>query len=347
MDTVHPLRALAISTSCVLAVLAGCSDDAAESGDADTNAASQTDTMTGTSAASLGSSDTHAQTSDANTQTSAGVTSSDEGDANAQTSAEVTGNDEDDSETTSRASSTDADEGSDLTSGGEASSSSGLPEGPPDVTCDRYDELVPGETYGDYTLFALRLDMDLQPGTYTVRVHNGTHGIAYIFADDAWIAEETYDPRTALELGTTQTIAFPELFELDLGFVSQADLSTLDDSIFDGCHTIVAEASRGIEAGETYGQILLEMLDVDPDAESGIYTFYTESGDAGVVELRRDGTAIDSLEYDWQTMIGNDNLFTFTFPGVMALTVTRAMGGSNLFAMADSLFDGRHEVVVP
>jgi hypothetical protein len=106
-------------------------------------------------------------------------------------------------------------------------------------------------------------------------------------------------------------------------------------------------AATTIRATEIYGAILVDAVVVDPAAPSGTYTFFAESGNAGQVELRRDGSAVATLDYDWRVTIGGGESFTFEFPALMSLTVTRSMGTSNLFPVAASLFDGRHEVVAP
>ncbi len=221
------------------------------------------------------------------------------------------------------------------------------PDGPPDVTCDRTSELVPGMNYGDYSLFALRVDAELDNGSYSVRVNDGTTGIAYVFVDDVFLDEFEYDPFVSLEDGELGTIAFRGLFELDLRSQEQVDLTGLGDSVFDGCHLVVVEDAAPIVEGGIYGSILVESVDVDASAQAGVYTFYTHPGDAGSVELRRDGKLVDTLAYDWTTTIGNGDSFTFVFPGVVSLTVTRPMGTSNLFSMATHLFDGQHELTVP
>jgi hypothetical protein len=219
--------------------------------------------------------------------------------------------------------------------------------GPPEVDCSGTTELRPGDTYGDYTLFAIRVAEDLAVGTYSIRVQSGNDGTAYVFEGDTLVEEFDYDPEASLEDNTLQTITFSDYFELDLRSQVHADFSALDESLFDGCHTIAVEGSSEISEGEAYGSILVEDLTLDPDAEAGVYTFVTESGNAGVVELRRDGEMVDTLTYAWTTTIGGGESFTFEFPGVLNLTVTREMGTSNLFALAASLFDGRHEVTVP
>ena len=63
--------------------------------------------------------------------------------------------------------------------------------------------------------------------------------------------------------------------------------------------------------------------------------------------LSRFPEEIEALKARRPFPIGGGESFTFEFPGVLDLTVTREMGTSNLFALAASIFDGRHEVTVP
>jgi hypothetical protein len=185
----------------------------------------------------------------------------------------------------------------------------------------------------------------LEPGSYSVRVDGEGQGSVYM--DDALVAEFEYDVRAPLGVGAQQTVDVPGFFEFDLRSQVAADLGGLGESLFDGCHFVLVEAAIQLVEGEVYDVILLEELVIEPDAPSGTYTFFAESGNAGVVELRLDGAAVDTLEYAWQTSIGGGNSFTFEFPGVVMLTVTRPMGTSNLFTLAANLFDGRHELEVP
>jgi hypothetical protein len=174
-----------------------------------------------------------------------------------------------------------------------------------------------------------------------------TPGLAHIFLDELELDSFEYDPSASLEDNTEQTIAAPGFFEFDVRSQTEPNLENLGASVFDGCHLVDVKDFTTVMEGEQYGPILVEDLTIDPGAASGTYTFFVESGNTGSVELRRNGVAVDTLTYAWTSSIGDGNSFTFEFPEVLTLQVTRAMGTSNLFPMATSLFDGRHQVVVP
>lgn len=218
--------------------------------------------------------------------------------------------------------------------------------GPPEVTCDETVAVAPGSNHGDYSLFAIRVDEALAPGQYSVRVRNGSDGIAWIFEGDTLIAGFTYDPHSSLEDATQQTIVVDGFFELDLRSQEHGDLSYLEQSIFDGCHYISVTEDTPIVVGETYGGFRVEAVSTDADLTSGTYSFFVESGNTGVVALRRDGVSVEMLSYDWQSTMGPDITYTFEFLTGMTLTVTRPVGSSNLFPLAAGLFNGRHIFVV-
>jgi hypothetical protein len=223
----------------------------------------------------------------------------------------------------------------------------GESNGPPTaVSCQSTREVEAGGNYGTYSVFAVRVDLDIAPGSYSIWVESGDEGLAYVFRDEELLGEYEYDPTLSLEDNTEQTIAFAGLFELDLRSQSEPDLSALDESLFDGCHLIEVGAGIEIEANQSYGDFLVEEIVVDDDAANGSYTFFAGSGNDGTVELRLDGVALTTLDYPWQTTIGGGASFTFEFPGVLSLTVTRPAGTSNLFGLASELFDGRHTLLV-
>lgn len=216
----------------------------------------------------------------------------------------------------------------------------------PEPTCAATPEVMAGRNYGDYSVFAVRLDLDAPLGEYTIRVHSDDDGVAAVFLDDTQVDEIQYDPTDSLADNQDATLLFPDLFELDLRSTAQNDLSALDESIFDGCHRIIVREAPLVVEGANYGAFQVVNLVVHDDAAPGIYTFYAESGNIGEVELRLDGQAIDSLSYDWMTTVGGEMSFTFDFPGVVTFDIERPMGMSNLFALGDLLFDGRQELRV-
>jgi hypothetical protein len=237
-------------------------------------------------------------------------------------------------------------------SGTGGSSGSAGSAGEPDAggsgspACTATTALEPGRNYGDYSLFAIRIDAALAPGAY-VPHGDGGGAVRVLDADGALVAEVSYPPQASLADGAQQTVAFAGVFELDVRSQTQPTLAGLDDAMFDGCHHVVAAAATSINAAQTYGAILVEAVTIDPSAPSGTYTFFAASGNAGQVELRRDGSAVTTLDYAWMTSIGGGDSFVFEFPGLLSLGVTRAMGTSNLFGVAATLFDGRHQIVVP
>ncbi len=106
-----------------------------------------------------------------------------------------------------------------------------------------------------------------------------------------------------------------------------------------------------IAVGKAYGKrahgYRVTALSVNRDAPAGTYTFLSSSGNAGLVELKRDGEVIDTLSYDWQAKVGAGKTYTFEFTDYLSLTVTkRGAGTMNLYAMPQSLFDDRQSVIV-
>src|SRR5690606_25844774 len=109
------------------------------------------------------------------------------------------------------------------------------------------------------------------------------------------------------------------------------ELSGLAASIFDGCHFLYVSEPPVIEQGGENGPFVIVDVVVDVEAPSGNYTFHTESGNAGNVEMQRDGETVTSLEYAWMTTIGGGASYVFDFPGVLSIEVTREMGTSSRF----------------
>lgn len=216
-----------------------------------------------------------------------------------------------------------------------------------DATCAQITQLKPGMNYGNYSLFAIRVNDATAPGQYSVRTTDSQKGTASVFLDNVLIDQFTYDPTASLENTTQQTVAVSNLFELDIRSTTELTLGALDQSIFDGCHVVVISDFTEISAEEIYGPFLVEEFTVPESLESGTYVFYVESGNAGTVVILRDDVEVDSLNYEWTTSLGPDVSYTFEFQSGVILKVTRASGTSNLFPIAASLFDGRHGFVVP
>jgi hypothetical protein len=222
-------------------------------------------------------------------------------------------------------------------------------EGPvvPVPSCAGTTDLRSGATFGEYIVLAIRVAGDLAAGAYAVMVDGERAGLGHLFRDGERFGEFEFDASASLAGADEQTIVVPGVMEIDLRSDTLPDLTGLGDSIFDGCHLLVVEPRLSLSAGLAYGPFVLEELTVGAELPSGTYTFYTSTGNTGSVDLLRDGEVYDSLEYEWRTTIGSGASFTFDFSGVLQLTVTRAIGTSNLFGMADNIFNGRYEVVVP
>ncbi len=244
--------------------------------------------------------------------------------------------------------------GGDSNDGGDGDGDGGeTADGPPRAPdCAAEPQIISGRNYGntrapyDYSVFAVRLSEDVVNGTYSIRVHDDEDGEAFLYHNDELVDSFDYDPSSSLMDGATQTLAFPDYFELDVRSQTWDDLSALSASLFDGCHQVIITAAEVVQEGGTYGAYQIESLVLDDDAEPGTYTFYAETGNAGSVVVHKDGEEFLTLQYDWMTTVGGGESFTFVFDGLAELTVTRSMGTSNLFALADSLFDGRHELTV-
>ena len=85
-------------------------------------------------------------------------------------------------------------------------------------------------------------------------------------------------------------------------------------------------------------------------APDGSYTFHVTSPTAGSVDLRRDGSPVTTVTYDWTTTVSatNSNMFyPFSFAGYFNITIRKAGTGTiNLYAMDQSIFDGIHVLTV-
>jgi hypothetical protein len=85
-------------------------------------------------------------------------------------------------------------------------------------------------------------------------------------------------------------------------------------------------------------------------APNGAYTFHVTSPTAGSVELRRDGTQVATLAYNWQTTVSATDpgrFHTFGFAGYFDVTIRKAGSGTiNLYGMDQSIFSGMHVLTV-
>lgn len=213
--------------------------------------------------------------------------------------------------------------------------------------CEQPVALRTGMNYGPYTLYAVRLDGGIEPGDYVLSADVDASGLVEVSKDGEALGEFTYDTESPFEDSTPQTLAFDGYFELDVASTTIPDLGGLAEEIFDGCHAVNVSEVAQIEQGGEYGLYTITALSVAENAPGGTYTFYTESGNAGSVELRLEGEAVDTLEYAWTTTVGGGASYTFEFPGVVSFEVTRSMGTSNLFGLAEVLFNGRNELLIP
>jgi hypothetical protein len=114
-------------------------------------------------------------------------------------------------------------------------------------------------------------------------------------------------------------------------------------------------SGTAIAINTTYGNYDVQSITLN-GAPPGVYTFTIVSGDAGLVTLLRDGTAVTTLNYNWQTTVSGMNVnpilsFTFNFAGYLSINVR---GGSqipngtlNLYDLnANSIFDGAHYISI-
>lgn len=226
----------------------------------------------------------------------------------------------------------------------------GLDSGPP--TCQSVVKVTVGSEIGPYVFQAVRKDPSALAGRYTFWADPGTPGNVDVARDGVDAGSYTFDPNMAVPertSGEVATLSLTGLMDLDFrsGEDGLSDFTRLHESLFDNCHGLTIEAAGAVTVGGVYGGY--EVLDITADgaAPAGAYTFFAATGNAGSVELRRDGQAVSTLDYPWQQMVGGGLDYTFDFPGVVAITVTRPSGNSNLFGMAQGLFDGRNTLTLP
>lgn len=220
--------------------------------------------------------------------------------------------------------------------------------------CTQHTQIQTGMNYGTnptdqgyhYSVYGLRRHLEAPFGSYSVRVLNAHNGIAYLYNGEDLVGDFAYDVNASLAEHARHTLRFEGYFELDLGSDRVDDLTLLDKSLFDGCHILTIEQAPQVVEGNLYGAFLIEALVIDSAAPAGTYTFYVESGNSGTVQLRLDEGAVTDLAYPWTTIVGPDQSFTFDFTGFLSLTVARQAGTSTLFGLGESLFDGRHQLIV-
>jgi hypothetical protein len=108
-----------------------------------------------------------------------------------------------------------------------------------------------------------------------------------------------------------------------------------------------------IVVGTTYGNYAVQSITLG-GAPPGVYTFTIVSGDAGLVTVLKDGVAVTTLNYNWQTTVSGAShnpvlTATFAFPGYFTIVVLGGSGIPNgtldLYDLnADSIFDGSHYI---
>jgi hypothetical protein len=142
-----------------------------------------------------------------------------------------------------------------------------------------------------------------------------------------------------------------------------ADLGSADGAIADGADGAgAADAGDAgpdapgdavtpleIVTGGTYGAYVVHATALT-GAPPGSYTFNVASATAGTVWLRRDGTPVRSVNYNWQTTVSASDpgmYVTFDFAGYLSVTIRKAGSGTtNLYEMDQSIFNSAHYLLV-
>ena len=178
--------------------------------------------------------------------------------------------------------------------------------------------------------------------------------------DDATLDKSTADQRETTDVNAEPVIDAMGTMDASndgaIDAIGTADAGTTDATDAPGDidasdATPDASADGGLEivAGGTYGPYVVQTIAIN-GATAGAYTFAIASPTAGTVTLRRDGTAVKTLDYIWQTTVSATDsgmFYTFDFPGFLAITIRKAGSGTmNLGAMDQSIFDSAHFLVV-
>lgn len=100
------------------------------------------------------------------------------------------------------------------------------------------------------------------------------------------------------------------------------------------------EQPAPIMEGEVYNGFLVKSI-ILHGAPAGDYTFRVYDRTEGRVYLFLNSTEITSFSYNWQTVVGDENPFRFSFEGYFDIDIGRSSGTSNLYGIGFSLFDGQ------
>jgi predicted outer membrane repeat protein len=136
---------------------------------------------------------------------------------------------------------------------------------------------------------------------------------------------------------------------------SDGDCDDHDPTIYPygGLECPVSEST--LIVGETYGDGVggdyeIAAIWIDSSALSGTYTFEAidESGGGKAVNLKLDGTVVDTVSYDWLTTVGGTaGPYTFDFVDYLQLVVTYSVGSANLNSIPTYIFNDTETIVLP
>jgi hypothetical protein len=214
--------------------------------------------------------------------------------------------------------------------------------------------LTDGFECGDAFVLANVAHIGAYPGDYTVQA-NGAQGDTVELRHEGSVVDSvSYDWMTTIGAegsGDEYTFTFPSFFELVVAKQGSGtrNLYNLNQCLFDGMKVLRVEGEPMV-AGMTYGPFVVVSVE-DLGAPSGDYTFLSNGAGGDTVELRQNGSVVDSISYDWMTTIGSEGSgieYTFTFPGYFDVVIAKDGSGTrNLYEINKHVFDGKTVYTVP
>jgi len=213
--------------------------------------------------------------------------------------------------------------------------------------------LTPGYDCGDFVLVDI-VNTGAIPGDYTFTAAGpmGPTVTAARGGTDVGTASYVWTTTIgAVGSGLEYTFSFAGLFDVTVAKSGSGTRNLFDIGacLFDGVK-LWRETGTPYVLGATYGAFVLVSI-TDLGAPAGIYTFESAGPMGPTVDLRRDGSIVNTQSYAWTTTIGSVGSgleYTFTFPGYFDVVVAKAGSGTrNLFEVNVDLLDGVKIWTVP
>ncbi len=219
-------------------------------------------------------------------------------------------------------------------------------ECPPDNPACKNMDLKAESTYGDYLLKAITMH-GAPAGNYTFHVANPQAGVVDLRRNGVKVMSLSYNWKTTISNDNPYVFSFAGYFDISVAKAGSGtmNLYQLNKTIFDGKHMLqLKDSAPLITAGTTYGSYAVKEI-TKHGAPAGDYSFHIGDPQAGVVQLRRNGSNVMLLQYNWGAVISYNNPYVFSFAGYFDISVGKAGSGTmNLYGIDKSIFDGKHVI---